>query len=143
MKLSKFNLADNNIAVEKDGQQLDLKNCFFFVGMNHDVINQELSLRWIKGFGETVTNELPDELLFEFSGVSFFKAQQRDVSQAYPRDEFLKQMGFMNNSSIDEIGDDYSHQPSDDRDHLCLEFNSGAAIKFSADEATLMTKVNI
>jgi len=143
MKLKKFNLADNNIAVEKDGQQFDLHNGFIFVGTNYDVINQELSLRWIKGYGEAATDKLPDELLFEFSGVSFLKARERDVSQPYPCDEFLKVMGFMDNSRVGEIGGDYTHQPSDDSNHLCLEFDSGFAIKFDAEEATLQTKINI
>ncbi len=143
MKLNQFNLADNNIAVQKDAEQFDLHNCFIYVGSNYDVINQELSLRWIKGFGEKVTDKLPDELLFEFTGVSFFKARERDVSKPYPRDEFLKVMGFMDNSRVEEIGGDYTHQPSDDSNHLCLEFGSGFAMKFDADEATLMTKVNI
>ena len=143
MKLNKFSLVDNNITVEKNSVQYDLKHCFFFVGMNYDIINQELSLRWIKGLGDGVTDNLPDELVFEFSGVSFLKARQRDLSRPYPPDEFLSVMGFTQNSRIDEFGGGYTHQPGAACNHLCLEFASGFALKFAAEEGALSTKVNI
>lgn len=141
MKLTKLSFSDNHTAVEYNGMMFDLKTCFFLVSIDYDLVNQEINMRWIKGFGDKVTKELPDELLFEFSGVSFLKAQQRDLSQPYPMDEFLAYMGFMDSSKIEDFSDDFNSQADNSDSHLSMTFNSDFAIKFTAETMSLTTKL--
>ena len=88
-------------------------------------------------------NDIPDELLFEFTGISLFKVRERDISCPFEEDEYLNVMGFMANDRLSEIGADYSHEPKDTCNHLCMEFKSGFAIKFGAETASLTEKTNI
>ena len=142
MKLTRFNLTRDNFGVEKNGKQFDLHNCFSFVSMFYDIVNRELSLRWIKAVGDHVPSNLPDELLFEFTGVSLFKARARDVSRPLEDDEYLNIIGFVTNDPFSDFGGDYSHEATENCNHLSLEFKSGFAIKFGAETAILTEKSN-
>lgn len=138
MKLNKFAVSAENTAIIHNDQQYNLSNGFSFVGLEYDVINQELNLKWIKGFGGGADG-LPDELMIEFTGVNFLKTQQRDIAQPYPRDEFVTAMGFAPNEKISEFGSPYQDAGNDTHQHLGFEFGSGLAIKFSAANANLKT----
>jgi hypothetical protein len=142
MKLTRFSLTKDNIGIERNGKQFDLHNCFSFVSMFYDIVNRELSLRWIKAVGDHVPSNLPDELLFEFTGISLFKARARDTSRPFEDDEYLNVIGFVANDSLCDIGGNYSHEATETCNHLCLEFKSGFAIKFGAETATLTEKSN-
>jgi hypothetical protein len=142
MKLTRFSLTRDNFGVERNGKQFDLHNCFSFVSMFYDIVNRELSLRWIKAVGNHVPSNLPDELLFEFTGVSLFKARARDASRPFEDDEYLNIIGFVSNDPFADFGGDYSHEATESCNHLSLEFKSGFAIKFEAETVTLTEKSN-
>jgi len=137
MKLNKFTL--DNACIAHNNQKYDLSSGYAFVGLEYDVINQELNLKWIKGVGNDKAGQ-PDELLMEFSEVDFFKARGRDIAKPYPMDEPVTSMGFAANNQIDEFGGSYQSAADSDHQHLSFEFASGLAIKFSAAAAILKTK---
>jgi hypothetical protein len=141
MKLSKFSLSAGDNSVIHNDHYYNLSKGYVFVGLDYDVINQEISFKWMKGFGGGQDGQ-PDELLFEFSGVDFYKARERDITKPYPRDEVVTSMGFASNDEIAGFGGSYQDAPDDTHQHLCFEFASGFAIKFAAETASLKTKYN-
>ncbi len=143
MKLTRFSLTADNKGIQKKETQFDLSSCFNFVGLDYDVINRELQLRWIKGSGEQIPHTYPDELSLEFTDVSLFKIQERDTAAPYADDESLITLGFMDNNAISEFSDSYQHEASEAVSHLCLEFNSGLKLKIIAAEATLSSQSRI
>lgn len=142
MKLTRFSFTKDNIGIEKNGKQLDLQNCFSFISLFYDIVNRELSLRWMKGVGDHVPTDLPDELLLEFTGISLFEARERNASRPFEEDEYLNIIGFVANQPLNDIDGSYSHEATETFNVLCLEFRSGFAIKFGAKNATLTEKSN-
>jgi len=142
MKLKKFNLTADNLGITYNGQTFDLSRSFIFVGFDYDIINRELIFKWIKGVGDEI-HKLPDEVTIEFADVLFFKARERDISQPYPRDEFVTAIGFTANEKVKEIGGPYRYEPDENHSHLCLEFSSGFGIKFTAGTATIKTRSSL
>lgn len=142
MKLTRFSFTQDNLGVERNGKQYDLHNCFSFVSIFYDIVNRELSLRWSKAVGDHVPVDLPDELLFEFTGVSLFEAYERDASRPFEEDEYLEVIGFVGNTPLGDIGGNYSHVATEGCDQLSLEFKSGFTIRFKAEAATLSEKTN-
>ena len=139
MKLTNFSLAPDNIALEHLGLHLDLHNCFDFIAIHHNIPNRQATLEWSRNPGNWVSLDLPSAIAMHFVGIRFLRVRQRDQNTPYTEDACLNSIGFMWNNMIEEMGAFASNTPSDDCDHLSLEFMGGMALKIDADEASLST----
>ena len=137
MKLLDFSIATDCIALERGAAYYDLHNCFDFQGIEYDVAKRTVLMRWTRGTGDWVKASEPPELQLEFSGVSLFKAHERDAALPFTEDDCLDSLGFLWDNLLPEMHGYTSNQPAKDCTHFVAIFMSGFSVKVGAESVGL------
>jgi len=136
MNLTNFKIEDTFSSIEVDGRHRDLHNNFRFSSLEYNIARQELTLLWFRRDEDWVASDDPSELKIVFSSVSLFKAKERDSDCPYTEDDCLSTIGFIGNDMLQEI-EGYAYcNPTLEANHLNFSFESGFAVKISANKAT-------
>ncbi len=138
MKLENYSITSDFISIEVDGKVFNLHDDYNFMKILYDVAAQKLTLRWVKSKRDRVPQDLPENLMLEFTDVSLFKCKERDPEQPLSEDYCLGSLGFISKELISEIEGFSTNEESDNDDHMNLSFMSGFAIKIAAKNSRCM-----
>ncbi|MCJ8313214.1 MAG: hypothetical protein MJK11_09625 [Pseudomonadales bacterium] len=140
MNLLNFELADDFIAIDYNGEYLDLHNNYDFYGFEYITSKRKLIFTWNRSNKEWVSKTSPNQIVLEFNGVSLFKCKERDGETPFSEDDCLSSIGFIGNDLIDEIEGFSQSKPTIGCEHLNLSFESGFAVKIEALDVVCNTK---
>ncbi len=140
MKIENFLVSDDSIAVEYEGNYLDLHNNYSFISFNYNIRTQQVELKWVKNQGEWAEKELYNELKIIFNSVYVFKVNPRDVELPFSEDECLDCIGYLHPDDIELMDGFLTPDFADDSYHLVFGFQSGLFIKIYAETVYLVAK---
>jgi hypothetical protein len=113
--------------------ELDLHNCFDFLGFDHSVEQRTLLLRWRRSGGDWVAFGTPSAVTIEFREISEFRFFPRDAELPFTEDDCISTFGHW---SDDEWADGVFHiapnQTPDPKWRTAISFMSGAVIAVQA-----------
>ena len=143
MKLLNYNIANDFIALEYGDLYLDLHNNLDFVGLEYNLLERTLLLKWVKSSGEWVSSNTPERVVLAFHGVNLFKSKERDSSIPFTEDNCLESIGFIHNQLIEELEGFSSASPLEHTEHLNISFASGFAVKIGAESSVCHVENNM
>lgn len=137
MRLTNFNIDNDNIALTYNDKYLDLHNNFDFRGFQYDTTSNQLELLWTRSHEDWAKeNILAFKLVFR--GVTFLKIQERDSSLPASEDSCLSLIGFLPQDLRDNF-DGYVEQKNvTEQDDLNISFQSEQAFKINSSYADLI-----
>lgn len=130
MKLENFQLDDDGISLNWQGQNLDLHNCFNFQHLHYNIQLRQVELLWLRSAEEWAKNTVLPGLKLLFKDVLFFRVKERDIEFPFTEDDCLMGLSFHPvelRDDFDSISIGYS--PTDD---LTFFFQSEWGFKINA-----------
>jgi hypothetical protein len=136
-----FDIKDNR-AIEIVGQLIDLHNNFDFVGLDYNVADREIELKWKKSSGDWVDKNEFSSLVLTHKGVTFLKVIEQYEKSTYEDDSCLGEITFFP-STVREINDSIIPQPKpNDGDDILYYFENGQQIRIHCKEIELSVNVD-
>jgi hypothetical protein len=130
MKLTNFDIDNDNIALNYNGNYFDLHNSFDFRDFHYDITSQQLELKWTRSH-EDWSKETICGFKLIFRSVNFFKLRERDPSVSPKEDNCLSIIGFVSQDLRDEFDSYTTLQYVTENDDLNIAFESGIALKIN------------
>lgn len=113
--------------------ELDLHNCFDFLGFDYSVEHRTLLMRWRRSGGEWVASGTPAAVTIEFREVSEFRFQPRDAAMPFTEDDCISTFGYWTDEEwADGVFDIDRTQTPDPKWLTGISFMSGAVIALQA-----------
>jgi hypothetical protein len=124
------------IYLVKPPHELDLHNCFEFLGLDYSVEHRTLLLRWRRSGGEWVASDTPAAVTIEFREVSEFRFQPRDAALPFTEDDCVSSFGCWRDEDwTDGVIVAEPSQSPDPKWLTAVDFMSGAVIAVQAASA--------
>ncbi len=142
MELLNFKIGDDYISVEKDSLYFDLHSNFNFTGFNYNAPNKEFQLTFVKSLEEWAANEVINNLIFTFRGVSFLKIREKDNLLNIQDVDCLNDIGFGAFDSRQDMDSFLATNQFQYNYDLIFIFISGQSIKVHSDTVFLETNCN-
>ena len=136
MNLENFAVSEDNISVIYNDEYLDLHNNYDFIGHQYNVSKRSIVLNWVKGKGDWVNENDPNQVNLVFTDVYLFKSKERDNEIPF-KDDCVSNIGFLWNDLIEQMEGYTTHEPKNECNHLNIEFESGMALKVGAKSSHL------
>ena len=86
-----------SIYLKYDSVEYDLHNDFDFLEVNYIIETQTVRLKWKKGTGNWVNQNLPRFIVLSILNVSHFEFKPRDPKMPFTEDDCLESFGFISN----------------------------------------------
>jgi hypothetical protein len=134
MRLTNFNIDNDNTGLNYNGVYLDLHNNFDFRAFNYDVSSRQLELTWTRSHEDWANEKIPSFKLV-FRGVQFLKIQERDNSLPSSEDTCLSIIGFLPSDLRDNFNGYVEQKNAKETDDLNILFQSDQAFKISCTYA--------
>ena len=131
MKLTNFNIDNDNIALLYKGQYLDIHNCYEFRGFQFDNLIRTLSLTWTRSLEEWSNEKICGFQLF-FRQVNYFKVRERDSELPFSEDTCLSFIGFLGKDMRYDFDSFVPIENAKETDDLNITFQSDQAIKINS-----------
>lgn len=116
--------------------ELDLHNCFDFIGVDYSVEQRTLLLRWRRSNHEWVADGAPASVSIEFREVSEFRFHPRDAAMPFTEDDCIHTFGYWTDEEWARgVFDLEKIQVPDPKWLTGISFMSGAVIAVQASSA--------
>jgi len=132
MKLVNFTVNRDLIALEVDGEYLDLHNNYDFVGCVHTPCEAEL--KWAATEGDWVPSTIPRHLIIKIEGISYYE-ERGSIAGVTTLEEF----GFFESSTLGKVEYSGSNWPKMGADLLLFRFVGGAELAVIGERASCLT----
>ena len=97
MKVTNFEIA-STVELFVANRLLDLHNNYDFAEVSYAPEQCLVTLRWVRGTGDWVKEELPSSLSLRITGVDLLTIQQRDQELPHSEDSCLECIAFLSNA---------------------------------------------
>src|SRR3569833_2898668 len=106
MVLKNSKVDDQNIGFVIGDIELDLHNCYHFIGFHYDVVLRQLSVSWKVGQGAWIGDELPARLMLKFNEVNFLQITKKEAAEFREDDGTLDNIGFADLEMRNDAGEE-------------------------------------
>ena len=138
MTLENFELGDDNISIKWAGIYLDLHNCFDFVGLQHQVTDQTVTLFWQRS-SESWAQSVPIAgFKLVFHQTAYFRVLPRDAEYLLTADTCLRDLSFVPQTEQDDFENLYFIADRNETDDLRFSFQSEFGVKLNARTVTFV-----
>jgi hypothetical protein len=121
------------IYLVKPPHELDLHNCFKFLGFDYSVEHRTLLLRWRRSGGEWMASGTPAAVIIEFREVNEFRFLARDAAKPFTEDDCLSSFGYWTDAEwVSGVFEIDPAQTPDPQWLTGISFMSGAVIAVQA-----------
>jgi hypothetical protein len=136
MELLNFSLYGDGIALEWQGQHLDLHNNFDFQSLHYNIRSQQVELTWRRSAEQWARAVQLPGLQLVFRQVSFLTVKERDPVYPFTDDNCLAHLSFHRPEERDEF--DSISLTTLLGDDLTFYFQSEWGLKVNAETAELL-----
>ncbi len=130
-------LVDSNYALDVDGQHIDLHNNFDFESVEYSIRHNRVSLTWIKGTGNWVKTDAPENIKIVFDNVLLLKVQTDDYDKIDDK-VTLSFIGYLHPEDVDLMDGCLDEGEATSAYHMIIAFEGGLAIKIFSEKAVCL-----